>query len=244
MRTRILRMIFLVISIFTLMHPTFAEKKEYICGIALGFPPYQFSDEKANPIGIDAEITKLLFENTGKKIIFTQEPWDELMAKLYNTNKVDFLCGAEISDERKKMFDFSIPFYKRNIAIFVSNSSGITKLSDLVGLIITGDRHSFVERQLGENKEKFRIMKTTSKEESFSLLKKKKVDAVIAPLEVGNYISKKIGLKIRVIEDNDPGSSIAFMVKKGDTDTLEFINKRLKILIANGEIDKILKKYQ
>lgn len=242
MRARLFKI--LTIFIIFLNQQIFAEKTEYICGIATGFPPYQFSDDNDLPVGIDAEITKLVFKNTGKKVIFTQEPWDELMGKLFNSNKIDFLCGAEISPERQKLFDFSIPIYSRNTAIFVKSSSLINKFEDLFGKAVTGDKHSFVERNLGYDKNKIRIVKTESKEKSFDLLQSNRVDAVIAPLEVGNYITKNIGLDVKIIEDSDHGSPVGFMVKKGDIKTLEFINNQLRVLIKNGDISKILKKYQ
>ena len=166
------------------------------------------------------------------------------MSKLFYTNSIDFLCGAEINEERMRNYDFTIPLYNRNAVIFVKENSNIKTINDLYGKIITGDRHSFVERKMGSDKNKFRIIKTESKEQAFEMLKKGKVSAVIAPLEVGKYISKQKNINIRVIEKSDPGTPVALMLKKGNVKLKEILNDKLKELVESGEISKILKKYQ
>lgn len=222
-----------------------ADKTEYSCGIALGYPPYQFVGVKGETVGIDYEVTKAVFEGAGLKVKFVQESWDDVMFGLvHNTGKVDLLCGAEINEERKKWLDFSDSYYSRNIVIFTLKNSKIEKISDLYGQIIAGDRHSFVERGLGEDKNKIRIMSTDSKEESFTKLKEGKVVAVVAPVEVGNYITKNMGLAVKILGEKDPGSPVAFAVAKGDTALLVKINGSLSKLIKDGTIDKIMKKYK
>jgi len=227
-----------------LINTVFAEKMIYKCGIAIGFPPYQFSGENSAVIGIDAEITTLIAKNMKKEIIFIQEPWDELMPKLKYTESIDFLCGAEVTKERESIYDFTIPVYNRNTAIFVREKGNIKNIEDLFGKIVTGDRHSIVEQNMGNDKNKIRIIKTESKEQAFNLLKKGKVQAVIAPVEVGKYISKKIELKVRIIGEKELEAPVAFMIKKGNVELKRELNSQLQILIESGKIAEIMKKYQ
>lgn len=220
-------------------------KKEYLCGIAIGFQPYQYVNEKGEPAGIDYDVTKAVFDNAGLKVTFIQEPWDNVLLHLmHNVGKVSMVCGAEMSDERKKYLDFTDSYYSRNIVIFTLKDSAVEKISDLYGQIITGDRHSFIERFLGDSKNKIRIMTTVSKEDSFIKLKDKKVVAVVAPLEVGNFIAKKMGLEVRVLSEKDPGSHVAFAVAKGDKELLDILNNSLSKLIKDGTVIKIMNKYK
>lgn len=241
---KIIRIIILLSVLNIFINTAFAETEVYKCGIAIGFPPYQFSSETGRADGIDAEIIKLLAEKMSKEIIFVQEPWDELMSKLFYTNNIDFLCGAEINEERLKNYDFTIPIYNRNAVIFVKENSSIKTMNDLYGKMITGDRHSFVESKMGRDKNKFRLIKTESKEQAFEMLKKGKVEAVIAPLEVGKYIAKQKNMNIRIMEESDPGTPVALMIKKGNIKLKKILNDNLKELIESGKIAKILKKYQ
>jgi ABC-type amino acid transport substrate-binding protein len=220
------------------------EKKTYKCGIVVGFPPYQFIDRKGKTAGIDYDITKALFEEAGFSVVFVQSSWDDVMFCLaHKTGKIDFICGAEISDVRTEMFDFSDECYIRTIQIFVLKKSDIMSIDDLNGKIISGDRHSYYEKYLTEGKLNIRLMQTRNKEESFTKLKNEVVSAVIAPLEVGNYVSRNLGISVRVLEDKNLGTPVAFAVAKGDYALLKIINKSLKVLIKEKKIEKIKAKY-
>ena len=236
----------IIIVLFVLTQTSYGKEKDiYICGIATGFPPYQYETSNNETAGIDYEITKLVFEKAGLKVKFIQKPWDELLFSLmHNEGKIDFLCGAEISEIRKKVLGFSIPYYERNIVIFTLPQNNINSIKDLYGKTITGDRHSFIERILSKDASKIRIMQTKSKEESFLKLKDGVVHAVIAPLEVGNYFAKKNKMQIMILPGEDPGSQVAFAVYKGDGELLLKINNALKILINEGKIEKMIKKYK
>ena len=222
-----------------------AMKRRYQCGIAVGFPPYQFSDTSGAPAGIDYEIARLVFRDAGLDADFVQSDWDDVMLSLaHRTGRVDMLCGAEISDERRRLFDFSVPCYLRHTVVFTLENSRIGGIGDLYGKIVAGDRHSYIERKLGRSLDLIRIKSTGSKEESFLLLQKGSVEAVIAPKEVGIYISRNMRMKTRILEETDPGSPVAFAVAKGDAELLSRINASLKKLKQEGKIERILDRYK
>lgn len=212
------------------------------CGIAIGFPPYQYVDRAGQAAGIDVEVAKLVFKTAGLKIEFVPGEWDFLLSSLiYKTGEIDLVCGAEINEKRVSLLDFSDPFYKRHIVLFTLKKSPINKISDLYGKFITGDKDSFFEKYLGHRKEDIRIVKTTSKEESFKKLQDGSVVAVIAPKEVGFFIAKKLKMEVKVLEEKDPGSPVGFAVSKGNTKLMGVIQKSLRQLQRSGQIDLILK---
>lgn len=219
--------------------------KPLAVGMALGYPPYQFSTEAGEPTGIDADVTRLVFKELGLDFRFVQKKWDDVYLKLvHKTGEIDLLCGAEINTERQALFDFSKPYYSRASAIFVLADSPVKGLDDMKGKIMTGDRDSFFENQI--EVKKIRVLATNSKEESFQFLKAKKVDAVIAPLAVGQWVAKQMGLQVRILPESakDTGSPVAFAVAKGNTALADKISQALATLAKSGQIDAIIKKYQ
>lgn len=217
----------------------------YNCGLALGFPPYQYQNSSLKPSGFDFEVSQALFKTAGLKVSYTQEPWDDILFSIMNhEKKIDILCGVEINDLRKKALEFTIPYYSRKIAIFVKKYSDINKVDDLLGKTITGDRHSSVDALLEKNSNKIRIRQTKTKEESFTFLKDSKVDAVIAPLEVGVFLSKEMNIPIKTIYISDSGTPVAFAVKKGDSELLKKLNLAMKDLIDKKIIEKLYAKYK
>lgn len=220
------------------------EKAQFVCGVAKGFPPYQFIDESGKSAGLDVEVAKMVFKTASLNASLFQDDWEILLFNLvHKKTVVDMLCGAEITAERQKLLDFTIPYYKRRTVLFTLKERPIKRIEDLYGKIVAGDLHSSFEKMLGERKFNIRITKTTTKEESFKKLKDKTVIAVIAPVEVGLYLSKKMGIQTQIFDQGDIGSPVGIAVKKGDQKLINALNAALKKLINDGEIDKILKKY-
>lgn len=216
---------------------------EYRCGFAIGYPPYQYVNN-GSAEGIDVDVAKLVFKTAGLKVSFIPGEWDELLSNLvHRTQNIDMLCGAEISDKRKALLDFSEPYYLRHIVLFTLKKSPITKVSDLYGKLITGDKDSFFEKHLGAKKDDIRVMQTISKEESFQKLKDGSVVAVIAPVEVGFFVAKKLNIEVKTLGEKDPGSPVAIAVSKGNKRLLDIINESLKKIKKNGQLNKVLAKH-
>jgi polar amino acid transport system substrate-binding protein len=213
-----------------------------VCGIAIGYPPYQFIDAAGAPAGIDAEVTRLVFREMGSTCRFSQKEWDEVYLGLaHRTGAVDLLCGAEINPERRTLFDFSTPYYNRAVAIFVRSASPYRTLRDLDNQIITGDRGAWIESRI--DKSRLRVIDTPSKEEAFRKLRDGKVEAVIAPLAVGNWLCRQSGLSVRTLPERDAGSPVAFAVAKGNTALARRLSAAVEKLLATGQIAAILRKY-
>lgn len=127
----------------------------------------------------------------------------------------------------------------------MSNNSQIKELKDLVGQNVTGDRDSSVEAQLERLglKGKIRLKATTSKEESMKLLKSGRFVAMIVPKEVGLYLAKKQGGKVKIIEDIEQTSPVGIAVKRGNLPLLNLLNDKLNLLSKAGEIEKLYQKW-
>jgi ABC-type amino acid transport substrate-binding protein len=219
------------------------DRKQLVCGIAIGYPPYQFKDEQGQPTGIDADVARLVFEELNRPIRFVQKKWDDVyLSMAHKVEGIDLLCGTEVNDRRKALFDFSEPYYNRAVVIFVRSESDYRKAQDLEGKLIAGDRDGKIE-QIIETRT-LRVMTTISKEDSFRKLKKGDVEAVLAPLEVGNWLCRRMGLSVRILPERDPGSPVAFAVAKGDTALARQISGALEKIKQDGRLEAIMAKYR
>ena len=236
--------LFVYAGLLALTHPAAAEERTIVAGIALGFPPYQYQGENGQPAGIDYEIAQRVFKRLNLEVRFVQNQWNDLLGAMRFASGPDLLVGAEINAERRIFFAFTTPYYSRHIAIFVQAQGPIREVEDLYGKLVARDRQSFVERELYNNRERIRLMPTTSKEESFRKLMRNEVVAVIAPLEVGHYLARELKMPVRTIGKVDPGSPVAFAVRKGDTELLQALNTALEDLKTSGEIERIFARYR
>lgn len=222
--------------------PVFPD--ELVCGVATGYPPYQFQ-ENGLVTGFDADVARLVFSRLNMEFRFKQEKWDDVFA-LLRLGEIDLIVGMEINEARKPFFEFSKEYYHRHDVVFIrADNNDVKSVEDLYEQIITGDRHSSVEIlwQKKGIKEKIRIMETESKETSMKLLYEGKTKAAIMPEAVGYYLAKQIGLNVKILDSPDQGSPVAIAVKKKNTGLMKILDKALQELIAEGEIDRLYKKW-
>ncbi|EGB14139.1 extracellular solute-binding protein family 3 [Pseudodesulfovibrio mercurii] len=222
-----------------------AQDAPFHCGMARGYPPYQFLNDAGEPTGLDMEVAELVFARLGIKARMVPGIWDDVVASL-RLGRLDCVIGMEINSERRPFFEFTSPYYNRRVVVFVNrDDQGIRTVDDLVLKAVAGDRHSFVERYLRQRGllDSIRIVKTRSKDQSMRMLKEGKVVAVIAPLAVGRLLAERYALPVRVIDVGDPGSPVGFAVVKGNSELRRKLDDALQGLKAEGALQPVLDRW-
>ncbi len=231
----------LSVIIFSILVTTKSvSANDLVCGIATGFPPYQFQ-EQGRVTGFDADVLRLVVSRTKMNLNFLPEKWDDVINFL-RFGKIDCITGMEINELRRRVFDFTTVYYHRHDVVFVrTDNKSIQILDDLYGKKITGDRHSFVETYWKKKgiKHKMRIMQTENKQQAMQLLYDKDTVAAIMPKLVGLYLATQLNFNVKILEHPDPGSPVAIAVKKGNTELLQILDTALQELIQEGEIEKL-----
>lgn len=219
-----------------------SEKNHYVCGLANGYPPYQFKNNKNQTTGFDADVLRLVFKKMNKHLMFRQMDWNDVLGLLKYSYELDCVGGMEINEYRKRHFEFTSPYYHRKIAVFVrEDNHSMRKIEDLAGKRITGDRHSYVEKLLIKKglQKQIRIQQTKSKEEAMMMLKEGTSVAMIAPKAVGLYLAKQMKVAVRCLDIYDPGSPVGIAVKKGNSDLLVLLEAALQELMKEGVVENL-----
>ena len=213
-----------------------------MCGVAEGYPPYQFTNAQGEPIGFDVDVLRLVFQQAQKNLVIEQMKWDDVMGSLMFTDILDCSGGTEINDERKQYFDFTSPYSTRQIVIFLrADNTAIAKVEDLFDQPVTGDKQSAVELLLKKKgiRNQIRIKATESKEESMRLLKEGFFVAMIAPKEVGFYLAKQLDVNVKILDEVVEESPVGLAVKKGNTELLNLLENALQELMKEGKIQQL-----
>ncbi len=216
---------------------------ELRCGVASGFPPYQFS-VNGEPAGFDVDVARAVCARLGLTPRFEQGDWDNVV-NLLRFGTLDVIVGMEVNTFRGDLFDFSAPYSTRHDVVFVLANSTATREEDLFGGVVTGDRHSFVElhwqaRGIHRN---IRVTQTGTKAEAMQSLAEGRSLAAIMPLEVGRHLAREKGLAVRVLLEPDPGSDVAIALPKGRTELRQRLNEILEALRASGELESLARKW-
>ncbi len=208
------------------------------------WPPFESVDEATKDfVGFDIDLMKAIAEAAGFELTFINVPWDPLLAGLA-TGQYEAACSAmTITEDRKKQFDFSDPYYKAGQLIAVAvNNEVIMKPADLAG--------KTVGAQLGTTGaieiEKIAGAKLKNYDDigqAFLDLLNGQIDAVVAdnPLVQG-YVGKNEG-KIKAVGEPFTDEAYGIAVKKNAPEILAAINQGLKIVLAQGLIAQLEDKW-
>lgn len=221
-----------------------AQAADLTCGIALGFPPYQYS-EHGQVKGFDADVIDLVMKQLGRQCQLVQAPWDQILNRL-RYGKLDLVVGMETGELRNRYFDFTRSYTARKSVIFVNaQRSEITRQEELYGQFIAGDRSSLIEQVWTDQglHNKFRIRELESKSESMRLLKIGEVQAALMPLEVGIYLAQLQQVPVRVLAEPQVETPVALAVIKGNTVLRNQLDQALQVLINSGKIQALYQRW-
>ena len=206
------------------------------------FPPYEYTDENGDIIGIDAEIAAAVAEELGLKLEIKDMEFDSLIPAV-QAGSIDIaFAGMTVTDERKESVDFSDTYAKGVQVIIVPEDSKIASPDDLVGKKIgvqtgtTGD--IYCTDDFGQEN----VKQFNNGALAVTALTQGQVDCVIIDNEPAkNFVKSNEGLKI--LETSYADEDYAAAVSKENNELLKKVNEAMKTLKDNGKIDEIVSKY-
>ena len=98
------------------------------------FAPFEYRDSKGNMTGIDMDLIQSIAKNQGFKVNIKSVGFDAAVQAVQSKQADGVIAGMSITDERKKSFDFSDPYFASGIQMAIKNSdSSIKSYADLKG---------------------------------------------------------------------------------------------------------------
>jgi polar amino acid transport system substrate-binding protein len=217
-----------------------------LAGVKTDFPPFGFVDEKGVNLGFDVDIAKVI-----AKELFGKEDAVELVAvtsgnriAFLTTGKIDIiLASMTITEERKKVIDYSIPYFMSGHLILVHKDSKIEKYQDLAGKKVAttqGSTGDIVTGELVPNAERIKFQHNS---ESLQSLKDRRVEAFVQDDVLLLDLQKRNPeLKIVGWPPFRP-APYGLGVRKGDKEWLDFVDATLTKIKKTGEYQKLWDKW-
>lgn len=209
------------------------------------YKPFGYYDADGKHVGLDLDIARMLAkallgdENKVELVPVTSaERIPSLQAK-----KVDMIIATmTITDERRKLVDFSDPYFLSGSLVLTPKSSSIKSLADLRGKTI-GVLHGTV--QVGDMEELAptaeRVGFDTS-DEAVAALKSGQTDAYTDDdMFVITLVHDDAELK--AVGDPFKPRPLGIAVRKGETELLNWVNEQMNALRNDGTYDLLWKKH-
>ena len=220
----------------------FAKNNVVYVGTNAEFMPFEYLD-KNKIIGFDIDLLDAISKETGLEFKIQDMAFDGLLPAL-QTKKVDMvIAGMSATPERQKAVAFSKPYFKAKQVVITTpeKAKSLKSFKDLSGkkvgvmLGFTGD--TVVSEIKGVKVERFNAAYA-----AILALSQNKIDAVVLDSEPAKkYTANNKQFVIANIPAEEEDYAIAF--RKNDKELINKVNAALDKIKANGEYDKLLKKY-
>lgn len=165
---------------------------------------------------------------------------------LLDSGELDFIVATyTINEERKKQYDFTIPYYKDPVGLLVKKSDGINSLADLNGKTVAVPQGATTKKVLEEAAKKAGITLKFSEFATYAECKAALMSgrAQAYGMDTSN-LAGYVDNDTQVLNDKFAPQEYGIASKKGNDDLAKILNDTVKELQTSGELDKMLAKWK
>jgi polar amino acid transport system substrate-binding protein len=207
------------------------------------FPPMEFVKD-GKRTGFDIELIEALAKAMGKKVQWVDIDFKGLIPGLIS-NRFDIAASAiYMTDDRRKVVNFSDPYYRGGLAVLVRRDDTSIKLpADLnngkkVSVQVGTKSVSFLKESY-PGAERVEVEKNQA---MFDLLATGRVNAAVTGRPAAVEYARTQPL-VRVLDKGLTTELYGYAMRKGDTELAEQLNKALATLRVNGTYTALTDKW-
>jgi len=212
----------------------------------LPYAPFQAKDATGKVVGFDVALVDLVAAKLGVTQQIVDTPFEGIKSgQDLNTGKCDIAAaGMTITDERKKVLDFSEPYFDATQALVALTGKPYKALADLNGkrLGVQGETtgEAYVRDEVKKNNLKVEVVSYRDLGSEQQALTTGQIEAAVGDLPVWNEYDKKNPGKVVIAAGFDTGEQYGFALKKnGNPELLKTVNEVLAASRKDGTYDKI-----
>jgi len=222
--------------------------KEYVVGTDAAYAPFEFQTNRDEMAGFTIDILNAVADKGSFRVRYVNTPWEGIFSTLEQGDRDIIASSVTITDERKQRMDFSEPYFEaRQLIIVGAHSHRIRAFRDLKGKTVavqagtTGEKA--VQRLLGKTSPS--IKRFDSMPLALRSLESCGIDAAVGDNGVVQNYEKTHPSVLAIVDDRKSlaPERYGFVVKKGNRELLDKINKGIKAIEADGTYDAIYKRY-
>ena len=218
-------------------------RKTIMIGIDLAVPPYGMTDANLKPTGSDVETAQLLAKDLGVAMEIVPVTGPNRVPFLLS-GKADIVVSSfSVSEERKKVIDFSQPYGEVQVAIAAPAGIVIKGFADLAGKRVVVTRGTTADKELTTNAAGAQIVRYDDDATLITSIVAGQADiAGTTPSIVPAINSKNPGkpLEVKFVMKTFP---YAVGLRKGDDALRKWLDAWVTANLKNGKLNEIYKKY-
>jgi polar amino acid transport system substrate-binding protein len=217
-------------------------------GMEPGYMPFELTNQKGEIIGFDVDMAKRMAKAMGVELEIVSTAWDGIIPALL-TSKFDvIMSGMTLTQERNMSINFASPYIEIGQSIIVANkvAGEINSYKDL------NDAKYTVASKLGTTGEQAtkrmipnaKYISFETEQEGVLEVSNGKIDAFIYDMPYNTVAVAQRGEgKVKHIDTAFTFEPLAWGIRKGDPDFLNWLNNFMYQIRHDGTYDKIYKKW-
>ncbi|MFW5500041.1 MULTISPECIES: ABC transporter substrate-binding protein [unclassified Maridesulfovibrio] len=218
------------------------EAGEVSFAMSGGYPPFNYFNKQNELVGFDVDVAKEVAKRLGVNLKPVTTEWSGIIEGLRSGIYSGILGSMAATEQRKKVVDFSTPYYYSGAQMFVRTDSPFKSADELkakaVGLV-TGTTFEQDAKNLGVSD--IRLYKDDT--HTLTELTNGVIDGVITDRVVGVNAMNSGKFKIKPLGSPLRKEDIAVAFRKEDKTLTDEVNKILKQMHEDGTLTKLSKKW-
>lgn len=214
-------------------------------GIKVDVPKFGFKDPNTGETsGMEIDLAKQLAQEIlgdASKVEF-ESVTAKTRGPLLDNGEVDYVIATfTITDERKKSYNFTEPYFKDGVALMVKKASGIQGLADLngkkIGVAQSATSKKALESAMKEKNMKADILEFGTYPEIKTALDSGRIDCFSVD---GAILAGYLDDSTVILPERYDPQLYGIASKKGNDGLAKFANDTIAKLQSSGEMDKII----
>lgn len=220
----------------------YAQDNVLRVGTDATFPPMEFV-ENDKRTGFDIELVEAIGKTMGKKVEWVDIDFKGLIPGLISKRFDMAVSAIYITDERKKVVDFTDSYYAGGLVAMVkASNSSIQKLADLDGKKVSVQVGTKSVGYLEQNFPKVQRVEVEKNQEMFNLVDIGRADAAVTGKPAAyQYVRTRPGL--RVLQEQITTEEYGMAIRKDTPELTKAVNAAITQLKADGTYAAIVKKW-
>ena len=224
-----------------------ASAEKYVIATDTTFPPFEYTDDNGDFVGIDVDILAAVAEDQGFEYELQSLGFDAALAAVESGQADGMIAGMSITEKRKEIYDFSDEYYDSTVCAAVKEDAEYTSLDDIKGqtvVVKTGTQSALWAEEIKDEYELELVYKDDSAMMYQEVLSGNAA-ACFEDFPVMAYgVQQGNGMKLLVENQESYATPYGFAVKKGENaELLEKFNAGLKNIKDSGKYQEIVDKY-
>lgn len=216
------------------------------------YEPFVYKDSQGQLVGFNIDFSNAVCAELQRKCVFVEQVWDSMIPGLQSRHYDVIISDMSITEERKRVIDFTDRYYKTPSTIVVKNSLEYKDHDSLKGLSMGVLKGSTQERYaVGELAPKgVKVVPYEAQDQVYLDIKAGRLDGTVADkVEVtGAFLRKPEGKDYKAVgpdlfDEKYFGEGMGIALRKGQPELKEQLNQTIKKLRENGKYAEIAAKY-